>query len=96
MDVFRGLVGGPVRQQLRTLEIVDDNPPIPDYDHQVLTGDQEMTEVYHSSGLGLWIVYWVVDLSNGSVTYERVDGRNVVRVRLPVTEGEPRKSAAGK
>ncbi len=64
------------------LEVADDNSPIPEYDHRVLTGDQEMTKVYHGSGLGLWIVYWVVDLSNGSVTYERVDDHNVVRVRL--------------
>lgn len=80
------------------LEVVDDNSPIPEYDYHVLTGDQEMTDVHHSSGLGLWIVYWVVDLSNGSVTYERVDDHNVVRVRLPgsgdettATDSTPRK-----
>ncbi|SNR36125.1 PAS domain-containing sensor histidine kinase [Halorubrum vacuolatum] len=71
------------------LEIVDHNPPIPEYDHRVLTGEQEMPEVHHSSGVGLWLVYWIVDLSGGYIEYERVEGRNVVRIRLSESDGSP-------
>ena len=68
------------------LEIVDHNPPIPEYDHRVLTGEQEMPEVHHSSGVGLWLVYWVIDLSGGHIEYERVEDRNVIRIRLSTPE----------
>ncbi|WP_144799444.1 PAS domain-containing sensor histidine kinase [Halorubrum depositum] len=48
----------------------DDHPPIPAVEADVLTGDHGMTDVYHSSGLGFWLVYWSVELSNGSVAVE--------------------------
>ncbi|GAB6878082.1 hypothetical protein JCM17823_03560 [Halorubrum gandharaense] len=68
------------------LTFEDHNPPIPDYDYRILTGDDEMSEVYHSSGLGLWLVYWVIDLSDGSIEFDRTDDGNLVRVRLPVAD----------
>lgn len=70
------------------IAVIDRNPPIPEYDHKVLIGDDEMNEVYHSSGLGLWLVYWIVDLSDGSVTYERIGDENRVRLRLPLAATE--------
>jgi hypothetical protein len=53
-----------------------------------------MSQVYHSSGLGFWLVYWSVELSNGSVSVEvgtagderdRAGGRrgNRITVSLP-------------
>lgn len=72
------------------LEVRDDNPEIPDFDHRVLTGNEEMNAVYHSSGLGLWLVRWVVDLSDGTIEYERdvTAGENVVRIRVQASDGE--------
>lgn len=71
-----------------TLTVTDDAAPIPTVEANVLTGDHEMDDLYHSSGLGLWLVYWTVELSDGSVTVEAGDpdpdgDGNVVRVRLP-------------
>ena len=52
------------------LVVEDDLPPIPAVEADVLTGDHDMSNVYHSSGLGFWLVYWSVELSNGSVSVE--------------------------
>jgi PAS domain S-box-containing protein len=48
----------------------DDHAPIPSVEADVLTGDHDMTNVYHSSGLGLWLVHWSVDLSDGTIALE--------------------------
>ncbi|RLM53864.1 PAS domain-containing sensor histidine kinase [Halobellus sp. Atlit-31R] len=62
----------------------DCGPPIPPIEADVLRGDHEMTHVYHSSGLGFWLVYWTVELSQGSVSVERstADG-NRIALQLP-------------
>lgn len=66
------------------VDIADDCPPLPEFEYRVLTGEQEMSSVYHSTGLGLWLVYWVVDLSDGSIDFETDDDRgNIVSVVLP-------------
>ncbi|ELZ36477.1 PAS domain-containing sensor histidine kinase [Halorubrum tebenquichense] len=62
----------------------DDHAPIPTVEANVLTGDHDMTDVYHSSGLGFWLVYWSVELSGGSVAVESSDERgNEITIRLP-------------
>ena len=66
------------------LVVEDDCPPIPEDEYRVLTGEQEMTATYHSSGLGLWLVYWVVDLSDGEIEFDRTEDGNVATVRLPL------------
>ena len=70
-----------------TLTVTDEGPPIPAFEASVLTGDHEMTGIYHSTGLGLWLVYWVVELSGGRVEVDRStsDG-NCVRIHLPRDE----------
>jgi PAS domain S-box-containing protein len=73
-----------IESEEATLVVTDNCQPLPEYDHRVLTGHHEMDAVYHSSGCGLWLVYWTVDLSNGRVAYEYdADQGNVVRVTLP-------------
>ncbi|WP_199233625.1 PAS domain-containing sensor histidine kinase [Halorubrum sp. SP9] len=52
------------------LVVEDDLPPIPAVEVDVLTGDHDMSQVYHSSGLGFWLVYWSVELSNGNVSVD--------------------------
>jgi PAS domain S-box-containing protein len=67
-----------------TVTVSDDCPAIPENEHRVLTGDHEMTATYHTSGLGLWLAYWVVDLSDGYITFATgQDGGNTVTVHLP-------------
>jgi len=63
---------------------VEDNaPPIPAVEADVLAGNHDMTEVYHSSGLGLWLVYWSVNLSNGHITVHSDESGNRITLSLP-------------
>ncbi|ELZ53627.1 PAS/PAC sensor signal transduction histidine kinase [Halorubrum distributum JCM 10118] len=69
------------------LVIEDDLAAIPAVEADVLTGDHDMTNVYHSSGLGFWLIYWSVELSNGSIAVDAdPTGRergNRITVSLP-------------
>jgi PAS domain S-box-containing protein len=79
-----------------TLTIEDDGVAIPSMEASVLTGDHEMSALYHSSGLGFWLVYWVVELSEGSIAVEaREAGGNRIRVRLPAATGAMSATDAG-
>ncbi|QCS42112.1 PAS domain-containing sensor histidine kinase [Natrinema versiforme] len=71
------------RPETVDIEIQDSCPPIPEVEFRVLTGDWEMDDVYHTSGLGLWLVYWVVDLSDGHIAFERTETGNAITVTLP-------------
>lgn len=71
-----------IEDEYVVVRFIDSCPPIPEEEYRVLTGEQEMTEVYHSTGLGLWLVYWAVDLSGGQVAFERRAGGNVISLRL--------------
>jgi len=67
-----------------TLTVEDDGVTIPSMEASVLTGDHEMDALYHSSGLGFWLIYWVIELSEASLTVEaREGGGNRIRVSLP-------------
>jgi len=70
------------------VEIHDFGPEIPETEVGVLTGDREMTEVYHTTGIGLWLVYWIVDFSDGFVAFERREDGNVVTLAIPRADCE--------
>lgn len=74
-----------IRRNRETIdvEIQDNCPPIPEIEFRVLTGDWEMDDVYHTSGLGLWLVYWTVDLSDGHITFDRPETGNRITISLP-------------
>ncbi|WP_193309990.1 PAS domain-containing sensor histidine kinase [Halorubrum halophilum] len=62
----------------------DDHAPIPSAETDVLTGDHDMSSVYHSTGLGFWLVYWCVDISGGSIAVSAdPDDGNEITIRLP-------------
>lgn len=47
------------------------------------------SDLSHGSGVGLWVVTWLVERSNGSVSFDYDDGQ-VVTVRFPLAEGRRR------
>lgn len=65
------------------IEIADNGPGIPDSELEPL-GRETETQLEHTSGLGLWQTLWIVDDSNGTVTFEENDPRGtVVTICLP-------------
>jgi signal transduction histidine kinase len=60
-----------------TLCVADDGPGIPDNEVAVLERGYE-TSLEHTSGLGLWLVNWIVDASDGHVWFEENDPRGSV------------------
>lgn len=70
--------------QRAVVSVRDDAVAIPDNETQVLTGEFELCDLYHSTGLGLWLVHWVVELSEGCVDVSTRNGRgNAVSLSLP-------------
>ena len=67
------------------LLVVDNGPGIPAADVAALEQGYE-TALEHGSGLGLWIVKWIVELSGGSVSFPETDHGGAVAVSLPHTE----------
>jgi len=66
-----------------TVRIADDGPGIPAEEVAVLQRGRE-TSLEHTSGLGLWLVHWIVTESGGSVSFEeREPEGSVVELVLP-------------
>ena len=66
------------------ISVEDDGPGIPEMDRDVLESGRETDDLYHGSGLGLWLVYWIVSRSGGSVTVSDAKVRGtIVTIELP-------------
>ncbi len=67
-----------------TVYVVDDGPGMSEMDRDVLRYGAATDDLYHGSGLGLWLVYWIVSRASGTVTVDSLEPRGTrVRVRLP-------------
>lgn len=69
-----------------TLRVVDNGPGIPDHERAVVNGERDITQLEHGSGLGLWLVRWVVEAVGGGIEIENRDGGGTVvslRLRRP-------------
>jgi PAS domain S-box-containing protein len=65
------------------ITVSDDGPGIPDHERQVLEAGEE-SDLHHGSGLGLWVMQWVVTSLGGDVTITTGnDGGTVVTFTLP-------------
>ncbi|MFP9193899.1 histidine kinase N-terminal 7TM domain-containing protein [Natrialbaceae archaeon A-CW1-1] len=63
--------------------ITDDGPGIPADEQAVLTSRRE-TPLEHASGLGLWLVNWIVVRSGGIIEFDTNEPRgSVVRLKFP-------------
>lgn len=51
------------------IEIEDNGPGIPENERAVIEEGEEPS-LYHGSGLGLWIVYWLTTLAGGTVSID--------------------------
>jgi signal transduction histidine kinase len=68
------------------LKVADDGPGISHAELEVLERREE-TQLQHGSGVGLWLVDWIIDLSQGDLGYETRDPRGTVAtVRVPALD----------
>jgi PAS domain S-box-containing protein len=66
------------------IHVLDNGPGIPEMDRDVLETGRAIDDLYHGSGLGLWLVYWIVNRSDGSIEVEDANSRGTeVTMRLP-------------
>jgi PAS domain S-box-containing protein len=65
------------------VRVVDDGPGIPAAEANILRGDQSVEPLEHGTGMGLWLVYWLVTLSDGTITVDcPEEGGSVVEMRF--------------
>lgn len=64
------------------LAVSDNGPGIGEYEWQTLSAGRE-TPLQHGSGVGLWLVHWVVRRAGGTLDLETTADGSVVWVRLP-------------
>ena len=71
-----------------TLVVADDGPGIPDSVAAVVTGEGEITQLQHNSGIGLWLVAWIIEGFGGDLTFgPGPDGSGTAAtIRLPTAE----------
>jgi signal transduction histidine kinase len=68
------------------VEVADDGPGIPEQEHAVLLEGEE-TQLRHGSGVGLWIVHWIVTAAGGEARFEENEPRgSVVTLTVPVAD----------
>jgi len=77
------------------LTVQDDGPGLPEQEQTVLREGRE-TALEHGSGLGLWVVYWVVRESGGTLGFDVRDGEGTrVTLEFPAAgERSPGESTA--
>jgi PAS domain S-box-containing protein len=75
------------------LSVSDDGTGI-DRQERVVIEDGEETALQHGSGVGLWLVRWIVREHGGTVTFEDCEDGTTVVVRLPLAERRNRAGAA--
>jgi len=66
-----------------TITVADDGRGIPDAEIESLGLDEE-TPLQHTSGVGLWVIKWVAEASNGDCEIRSSDGEGTtVELRIP-------------
>jgi len=64
------------------LVVSDNGPGLPAVERELLTGQREETTIHHGSGLGLWVVRWLVDQIGASISVAAGDEGTEITVHL--------------
>lgn len=69
------------------IQIADNGPGIPQQELEVLNPESEIDQLNHGSGLGLVFVWWVIQLSEGTLSFEENDPKGtVVTLKLQTSD----------
>lgn len=69
------------------LTVADNGPGIPKTEQEIITGEAELTPLKHGSGLGLWLVRWLLDRYGGTLSIETPpDGGTIVSVMFATAQ----------
>jgi len=79
-------VSATVEADTVALHVADDGPGISEQELEVIS-EREETPLKHGTGVGLWLVDWVVDHSGGDLAFDTGDDGTTVTVR--VARGDP-------
>lgn len=60
------------------LQIADDGPGISKMERGIFSETRDVDQLYHGSGFGLWLVYWIVYQSGGNITIAERNPRGTV------------------
>ncbi len=64
------------------LRVRDEGPGLPEQERRLLTGEMRPTPLDHGSGLGLWLVRWIVTAYDGTVSYEETEVGGEITLEL--------------
>lgn len=53
-----------------TLSVADNGIGMPDTEEQIITGQRPINDLFHGSGLGLWVVRWIADQHNANIGFQ--------------------------
>jgi PAS domain S-box-containing protein len=70
------------------VEVADNGPGIHEQELEVLNQGKE-TALQHGSGVGLWVVNWIVGQFGGRLTFDTDDDGCTARLRLPTPDDAP-------
>ncbi|MFD1633629.1 sensor histidine kinase [Haloplanus ruber] len=62
------------------IDVADDGPGVPEDERIVISGDEEITQLKHGSGLGLWVARSVAEAADGDLCFDTDGERTVVRL----------------
>lgn len=72
------------------ITVTDNGPGLPEMERNILTKSEDITPLYHGSGLGLWFVKIVADRSDAEVTVaETHQSGTVITMKFPRVEAAP-------
>jgi len=75
-------VTGTVEDGQARIVVSDAGPGIPEYELEPITNGEE-TQLSHGSGVGLWLVSWIVHSLSGSLDFETDEEGTTVTLRIP-------------
>jgi PAS domain S-box-containing protein len=71
------------------IEVIDENPRIPEMERKVLTEEEEISPLFHGSGMGLWLVHLIVSQAGGKLEFDENNPEgNVVTIQFPCGNGD--------